>query len=224
MSCIAKIINKILKLIYPTKCVNCKRVANTYICKKCMIKLGIKLESHSDKYNKKNYKTHIYLFKYSEWIREKIIKYKFRNYTYLYRFFSECILEINKKDKFLERYDYIIPIPISKKRKKQRGYNQSELIAKEIVKNVPNIGILSGIIVKNVDNKPQSTLSGEARRENVKGVYSINKNIIKDIDISNKKVLLFDDIYTTGSTVNECAGVLRQLGITRIDVLTIAKD
>ena len=224
MSCIAKIINKILKLVYPTKCVNCKRISNKYICKKCIIKLGIKLESHRDKYDNKNYETHIYLFKYSEWIREKIIKYKFRNSTYLYRFFSECILEIYKKDNFLEKYDYIIPIPISKKRKKQRGYNQSELIAKEIVENVPNIGILSGIIVKNVDNKPQSTLSGEARKENVKGVYSINKNTIKDIDISNKKVLLFDDIYTTGSTVNECAGVLKKFGFLNIDVLTIAKD
>lgn len=223
MNYIATIIYRILELIYPTKCINCKKVSKKYICKKCLIKLGIKFEIHIDKYKNKNFKKHIYLFKYEGWIREKIIKYKFRNRAYLYRFFSESILEINEKNGFLKEYDYIISVPISKKRRKERGYNQSELIAREIVNNVENIELLSNIIVKNVDNKPQSTLNQKEREKNVKGAYSINENINYK-EILNKNILLIDDIYTTGNTVNECARVLKQLGTIKIDILTIAKD
>lgn len=223
MNYIATIIHRILELIYPTKCVNCKRVSKKYICKKCIMQLEIKLEIHIDKYKNKNFRKHIYLFKYEGWIREKIIKYKFRNRVYLYRFFAEGILEINEKNGFLEKYDYIISVPISKKRRKERGYNQSELIAREIVNNVENIELLSNIIIKNVDNKPQSTLNQKERTKNVKGAYAINENINYK-EILNKNILLIDDIYTTGSTVNECAKILNELGIIHIDVLTIAKD
>ena len=70
------------------------------------------------------------------------------------------------------------------------------------------------------NNKPQSTLKKEERQENVIGVYGIkNKKILQ-----NKKIILIDDIFTTGSTVNECSKILKQSGVKQIGIFTIAKD
>lgn len=82
--------------------------------------------------------------------------------------------------------------------------------------------IEKNIIIKIKDIPPQSTLNKQQREENVKKAYKV-KNIEK---ITNKKILIFDDIYTTGNTVNECAKTLREAGIKKenIGVLTIAKD
>ena len=121
----------------------------------------------------------------------------------------------------LKKYDIIIVVPISKQRKRERGYNQTYLIGKEISKII-NTPISKRVIRKIKNTVPQSSLNKKEREQNAKGVYRVN-NIRK---IANKKVLILDDIYTTGNTVNECAKVLIQKGIKRenIGVLTIAKD
>lgn len=131
-------------------------------------------------------------------------------------------LENNKKSfEKLKKYDIILIVPISNKRKKERGYNQSELLAKEIAKII-SVKIEKNKILKIKNTLPQSTLNKIQREENVKGVYKA----IQIEKIRNKKILIFDDIYTTGNTVNECAKVLVEKGIKRenIGVLTIAKD
>ena len=102
--------------------------------------------------------------------------------------------------------------------KKERGYNQSELIAREIAKNIPVI-VYKNALKKIKNNKRQSDLSKEDRLDNVKNVYQIaNEEIIKD-----KRVVLFDDIYTTGSTLNECSRLLKQNGVKEILAITLAK-
>ena len=132
-----------------------------------------------------------------------------------------------KNDFFFENfksYDTIIPVPISKKRKKERGYNQSLLIAKELVKQVnkekKTLSLCVDALEKIKNIVPQSTLDKENRLQNVQGVYQLkNKE-----QLIRKKILLIDDIYTTGSTVKECAKVLQQVSVKKIDVFTIAKD
>lgn len=114
-------------------------------------------------------------------------------------------------------YDIISAVPIHKKRKHDRGYNQSELIAKELAKNIPNT-IYKNILKKTINNQRQSELKKEERLENVKNVYQIQNRQI----IENKRIVLFDDIYTTGSTVNECSRVLKENGTKEILVLTLA--
>lgn len=114
-------------------------------------------------------------------------------------------------------YDIISAVPIHKKRKHDRGYNQSELIAKELAKNIPNT-IYKNILKKTINNQRQSELKKEERLENVKNVYQIQNRQI----IENKRIVLFDDIYTTGSTVNECSRVLKENGAKEILVLTLA--
>lgn len=134
-----------------------------------------------------------------------------------------------KNDFFFENfksYDTIIPVPISPIRKKERGYNQSLLIAKELVKQIhqkysnSNIQLDLKYLYKFKNIVPQSTLNKQDRLENVKDVYQLKNGE----QLKNKKILLIDDIYTTGSTVSECAKVLKQTAVEKIDVFTIAKD
>jgi len=121
--------------------------------------------------------------------------------------------------RIISNYDIIIPVPISKKRYKQRGYNQSELLAKEIVKNTELI-LEKNCLLKNKEIREQSKLNKEERIQNIQNAYYL-RNIQK---LENKKILLIDDIYTTGSTVNECSKELKKANIQKIAVLTIAKD
>lgn len=168
----------------------------------------------------KYFENHIYLFKYEGVVREKIIDYKFNDKAYLNETFVKIMLKNEKICRFLESYDIIIPVPIHKKRKRVRGYNQSEIIARKIAQNVKKLEFVNDCLIKKQNTIAQSSLSKWQRIENVKGVY-ILKNKQK---ISNKNIIIFDDIYTTGSTVNECAKVLKQANANKILVLTLAKD
>ena len=94
-----------------------------------------------------------------------------------------------------------------------------ELIARKLANNL-KIELLTDSLIKQKNTLPQSTLSKKQREENVKTVYKIkNKQKIK-----NKKIILLDDIYTTGATAEECSKILKQNGAKEILVLTIAKD
>ena len=116
-------------------------------------------------------------------------------------------------------YDIIVPVPISKKRMKDRGYNQSFLIASDIAKK-SKIKLEKNVIKKEQNNTPQSLLDKSGREKNVVNVYKI----VNKQKIINKKILLIDDIFTTGATVNECSKMLKISGAEKVDVLTIAKD
>lgn len=113
-----------------------------------------------------------------------------------------------------------MPVPISKNKYNKRGYNQTELIAKEIAKNLGIKLFERQGLIKIKDTPMQSTLNKTERKQNIKNVFKI---LNKD-KLIGKKVVLFDDIYTTGSTAKECAKILKQAGASRILILTIAKD
>lgn len=218
------IIDTILDIIYPQVCGICGKVARESICNKCKIKLKKEFQFEVDDYStdiEKNFKEHYYFFKYENLIRQQILDLKFHEKPYVYKtimyFFKE-----NKKDlKNLEKYDIIVIVPVSIKRKKERGYNQSRILAKEISRIIER-PFIENVLYKIKNTVPQSTLNKEQREQNAKGVYKVN-NIQKTY---NKKILIFDDVYTTGSTLNECAKVLIEQGIKKeqIGVMTIAKD
>ena len=107
-------------------------------------------------------------------------------------------------------FDYITCVPMHKEQKLNRGYNQSELLAKECADLMRTKYIHS--LEKYKKNQVQHTLSGAERRKNVKGVYRpINKEMLK-----GKRVLLIDDIITTGSTLAECTKILSKCGCSDI--------
>lgn len=218
------IYENILNLIYPQVCGICGKLNSKSLCNKCKTKLQKEYQFQIDNYEEdisKNFIEHSYFFRYENLIRSQIIAIKFQEKPYIYKTIAYFLKNMEKSFENLKKYDIIIIVPISKQRKKDRGYNQSELIAKEISKII-NIPVAKNILYKIKNTIPQSSLNKKQREENAKGVYKVH-NITK---LYNKKILIIDDIYTTGNTVNECANMLLQKGIKRnnIGVLTIAKD
>lgn len=213
-------IEKFLDLIFPPVCGICNKEINTYLCEKCEKEINKITCVGENKYSDKYFSTHMYLFKYEGIIRNKIISYKFDDKPYLYKTFCEIFVKNKKVCEFLKNYDIIISVPMYKKKKNQRGYNQSELIAREIAKKVEKIEYRNDILIKIKNTAKQSSLNKEQRKENLKNAYAINNNEY----ILNKNILIFDDIYTTGSTANECAKTLSEAGAKEIGILTIAKD
>ena len=116
-----------------------------------------------DYYEDKNFENHFYLFKYEGLIREKLLDYKFNEKTHLFRTFVNFFIFYEKNYFHFDFYDIIIPVPISKKRWKLRGYNQSKLIAVEFAKYYNN-KILNDVLIKSINNKPQSILSQKRKR------------------------------------------------------------
>ncbi len=208
-----------INLIFPNVCGICDKICKEDLCKKCEINLNNIAKFKIDNYNDKNFKKHLYIFKYEGIIKESLIKFKFQEKVYIYKAFVKILIKNKKFCRFLKSYDIIIPVPIHYNRRVKRGYNQSALIAKELAKII-EIDYNDKVLLKSVNNIPQSTKNKEDRIQNVIGVY-YTKN---EEQIYNKKIILLDDIYTTGSTVNECSKILKLAGAKQVDVLTIAKD
>lgn len=192
-----------------------------YLCPKCEKNLNkeaqITIYENDDFHN--YFDKHIYLFKYEGLIRSVILDYKFNEKSYIYKTLSNFIIKNKKICDILKSCDIIIPVPISKKRNKQRGYNQSALIARELGKLL-NIKYENNCLIKAKNTIEQSKLNKEERQKNLQGVYKL----VNHQKLDCKKIILLDDIFTTGSTVNECCKVLRLANPAEIIVLTIAKD
>ena len=172
-------------------------------------------------YIAKYFDEHLYIFLYQGIIRKMILDYKFNEQSYLYKTFVNFLLKNKNFFEKLEKYDTIIPVPISNKRLKARGYNQSLLLAREISRNTSlNLKLQEDCLFKIKDIIEQSKLNKEERAKNIQGVYEL----FNEESLYNKKILLVDDIFTTGSTVNECSKVLRKAKPKTIGIFTIAKD
>ena len=125
-----------------------------------------------------------------------------------------------------ENIDMILPVPLHKKRLRKRGFNQGLLL----VRHWPGIAELLNIehfhpeinrdvLTRNRWTTPQTGLKRKERVENIKGAFTLNRSSL----IKNKNILLVDDVFTTGATVDECAKVLLQGGAANVDVLTLAQ-
>ncbi|MBR6033264.1 MAG: ComF family protein [Clostridia bacterium] len=216
---ICSLFTKFLDIIFPPKCGFCGKINKDFICKKCENEIKYLKKDCIAKTNNVTYKYHLYAYKYENEIREKMLQFKFNDEPELAETFSKLIIKNEKICRFLETYDIIIPVPMHIKKQTIRGYNQADLIAKKIAKEL-HIEYAKDALIKIRKTKTQSSLNASQRKSNVKDAYDCKiKEKIKD-----KKVILFDDIYTTGSTVAECAKVLKQSGAKEISVFTFAKD
>ncbi len=119
----------------------------------------------------------------------------------------------------MEDYDYIIPVPLHKRRRRKRGYNQVELIG-ERLSRATNIPMESHCLVKIVNTPPQVGLSYKERQGNVRGHFDITD----PFKLTGKRILLIDDVYTTGATASESARTLLRKGKPRyVDVFTLLR-
>jgi len=111
--------------------------------------------------------------------------------------------------------DLIAPVPLHPRRLKQRGFNQSLLLAQAF----PGVRLERELLTRVRHTPPQTGLNPKERRDNVKGAFTVPRPDL----VKGKNVLLVDDVFTTGATVRECARVLRKAGAQQVDVLTVAR-
>jgi ComF family protein len=119
-----------------------------------------------------------------------------------------------------DKMDFIVPVPIHGKRLQWRGYNQTILLANELSRET-SIRTIPDLLIKNKNTAAQTTLRSNKRKVNLKSAFSINEKYTDLIENSN--IMITDDVFTTGSTANECAKVLKKHGAKKVFVLTIAK-
>jgi ComF family protein len=114
----------------------------------------------------------------------------------------------------------VVPVPLYAAKERQRGFNQTDLIARAAMKHESrNLVLDYRILERRRDTQSQIGLTSHQRRENLRGAFVV----VRPQDVSGREVLLVDDVYTTGTTVSECARVLRRAGASKVMVATVAR-
>ena len=212
-------IKRFLSFIFPPKCQYCKEVIpfGTLICRECLEK--IKPQKHITKLVMESGREIFVIspFIYEKEIKQAICDFKFCGRVEFSEHLNKCITQTFKESYSVEDFDFITAVPLSSKSRKLRTYNQSEVLARGVAKNL-NLTYVE-TLNKIKENKKQHTLSKEDRKENVKGVYEVfdKQNVL------GKKIILCDDIVTTGSTLSECAKMLYSAGAETVCCMTAAK-
>lgn len=207
----------LLNFLYPCKCPYCGEIidASLEACKECYNDLPFNFEKRNIEVLGKNILCFAQ-FEYKNLVQKAIINFKFFSKTSFATAFSNSLYKCITNNLKNLNFDIITAIPLSRKSKKQRGFNQSELIAKKLASRL-NIKYLNAI-EKYKDNKPQHKLSLEERKNNVVGIYRLKNGV----NVKNKKILLVDDIITTGNTLAEASKMLLINGALDITCLTLA--
>ena len=226
---------KIIDILCPMTCPLCDKILakNERICTNCESKLvyifepkckkcGKELEDEEKEYcfdccAKKHYfKTGIAAFKYSSMISKSIYKFKYHNRRSYAVFYGDAISKVYGSEILRWNCDVIIPVPIHYKRRVKRGYNQAELIAREIG-NKLGIPVDGKYLFRTSKTKPMKELDKTSRKKNVEKAFKIYRNVVE-----YKKIILVDDIYTTGNTLDACSKVLLEAGAREIYFVSLS--
>lgn len=184
-----------------------------FFCSDCYESLDLKNERICQPVE---YFDHIYYSAlYNRFLREVIRDFKFHGKNYLSKPLGELMLDTIKKNE-IDDIDLVLAVPMHGRKEAKRGYNQSELLARYIGKKL-NIEVSRNNLIKTKNTRPQSSLDSLERRDNLKGVFTVKR---KDFFLA-RKILLVDDIMTTGTTLAECGKVLYEAGVEKIVGLTL---
>ena len=206
----------LLRLIYPPKCVLCGKLLEkeeTDLCRSCRLDSPVYEGSRIKLPFVENWTA---VWRYESHVRGSILRYKF----YGKGFYAESygrLLAMKIQQEFSEELDCLTWVPVSPWRRFKRGYDQVELLAAAVG---AELGIKPVRLLKKIrNNRVQSSIVGDAqRRANVLGAYRAeNTQLLKD-----KRVLLLDDVITTGATLGECARVLLTAGAKEIYCAAVA--
>jgi ComF family protein len=221
----------IFSFLFPPRCVSCGK-SGAFLCKKChhkLIYLQPPLCTNCSKPIRTGTICHkcqsqtwdidgIYsIFKYGGVIRQAIIQFKYENIKVLADPLSHCMAEYLQKHHL--PFDIIIPVPIHKRRLRERGYNQSSLLARRL-SHMTRTPVVEGVLIRTKHTPSQAKSdSVDQRRKNIRNAFKCVSH-----DISGKRILLIDDVCTSGATLNSCATSLKSAGAASVWGLTLAKE
>lgn len=213
-----KVFDYILSLIYPPKCVFCGTVIDkSDICEEC--EKTLPYTKGDSIYQKFPFVDKcISPLYYKDYVRRAVLRFKFAGCSCYSRRLGGIMSECAENNLDCGSIDMVSCIPLSRKRMHDRGYNQAELLAKEISKKV---GVEYLPTMKKIrHNTAQSTIKDSKQRAaNVIGAY----RVIDAEEVKGKYILLVDDVVTTGSTVSECARILKKSGAKAVYCVTLAR-
>ncbi|MBU0651072.1 hypothetical protein KKC59_04085 [bacterium] len=198
--------SSILDILFPQECILCKKPVKTKeqyfpVCASCD-----KSISYVYKVQNKNGVTIHSIGIYRNQIQELIHAFKYEKTKTLGKYFAKKIFEYCGKELQASGIDLIIPIPIHRTKLYERGYNQTEVLGRHLSKML-NIRFAKNILFKVIDTVSQTSISKEQRLINLHESFKV-KRVKKIAD--KKQILLIDDVYTTGTTINECIRTFRE--------------
>lgn len=155
---------------------------------------------------------------YEGLIAEAISRYKYGGVTRLARSLSSFLAEYQDPEFPFSDFDLLLPVPLHPQRLRERGFNQSLLLARHFSRK-HSISLNFIALQRSRFTHPQTQLSGSERQTNVRGAFQVKKPEM----VVGKRVLLIDDVFTTGATVRECSKALLKAGAKQVDVLTLAR-
>lgn len=157
-------------------------------------------------------------FAYEGPVSDLIHAFKYRNKTHLRRPLGQLTLEALPEFIVPSRHDLVLPVPLHRRKLALRGFNQAVLLG-EIFACHAGLPFERHNLRRVRWTEPQINLSAEERRTNVKGAFAV----AEPERLAGRRVLLVDDVFTTGSTVEECARVMKQAGAAAVSVITVAR-
>lgn len=218
---------KVLNMIYPSACALCGDLlgkAERYICAACEVSLPRVTEPACFKCGKeisdneaeicedcsrytRSYVRGFPAMNYDEAFKESIAAFKYHGKRDYGKYFAYEIARSRGRDIAEINPEALIPIPLHKKKLQKRGYNQAEVIARELGRRL-DIPVDDKILIRTVNTLPQKRLNGTERQNNLKKAFHSKEKRVK-----YNKIMLVDDIYTTGTTVEACTKVLHDAGV-----------
>lgn len=151
---------------------------------------------------------------YNSYLSKRLADFKFRGQTYLYKVFGDLMYEAGIKHGVFDRVDTLVPVPLYKRAYRYRGYNQSYLLAKRIAER-SGLAVKKDLVKKIKRTREQNKVSLLERRDNLKDSIEIKE------EFYNKKVLIIDDVFTTGATLRSITSAMARKPLA-IEALVLA--
>ena len=209
----------LLDLLFPPRCVFCGKLLATGerdFCARCQKELPW-LEGPAAEQTGEFFSLCAAPLRYQSVVRDSIRRYKFKGRQGYHKVYGKLVAQC-VHDHLAGKYDLITWVPLSDKRKKERGYDQAFLLASAAALELGEVAVET--LRKDRNTEAQSGLTEEAqRRANVLGAYSpVDPSLVE-----GKRVLIIDDVVTTGSTLSECARTLRTMGASDVVCAALAR-
>ncbi len=156
---------------------------------------------------------------YGGTLKDLILLFKYKKFAPLSRPLAEYVrTSLGGDAKLWKGADFLVPVPLHPARKRERGFNQSRLLARDLGR-LRGMTLLEGCLVKVGNVPPQAGLHAVEREKNVKNAYAVRR----EREIRGKTLVLVDDVTTTGATLRECARVLKEAGAKEVRAITLAQ-